>query len=260
MNTRKEFLRLFNEQQQAAVLEGIADTIWQQIKLTTKMAVGARDPMSVRDNSLHFTVGRGNKLMITYGYGTDDYKVGLYKRGSLQPSKEVDSVYADNLNDVVYRLVNESIAEASFQQAPEYPFAQKRYEYSTYSDDRLRAASDAARAAVQTALLNAQPTGWYRADLQTISDEAMRRHKPLNRPINWESVQEDQQMMHDRKTGEPISAFGRNLDASGRDIRQHVDFSKTGDYGADPLGDGTFRMVPSGDVVDWNERNRRLRK
>lgn len=30
------------------------------------------------------------------------------------------------------------------------------------------------------------------------------------------------------------------------------------DYGADPLGDGTFRMVPSGDIVDLTERNRRL--
>ena len=30
------------------------------------------------------------------------------------------------------------------------------------------------------------------------------------------------------------------------------------DYGSDPLGDGTFRMVPSGDVVDFEERNRRL--
>lgn len=30
------------------------------------------------------------------------------------------------------------------------------------------------------------------------------------------------------------------------------------DYGADPLGDGMFRMVPSGDVVDLTERMRRL--
>lgn len=30
------------------------------------------------------------------------------------------------------------------------------------------------------------------------------------------------------------------------------------DYGADPIGDGTFRMVPSGDVVTFEERNRRL--
>jgi hypothetical protein len=32
------------------------------------------------------------------------------------------------------------------------------------------------------------------------------------------------------------------------------------DYGANPLGDGTFRMVPSGDVVSFDERNRRLNK
>lgn len=32
------------------------------------------------------------------------------------------------------------------------------------------------------------------------------------------------------------------------------------DYGADPIGDGTFRMIPSGDVVDYVERNRRLSK
>ena len=32
------------------------------------------------------------------------------------------------------------------------------------------------------------------------------------------------------------------------------------DYGADPLGDNTFRMVPSGDIVDLEERNRRLQK
>ena len=41
-------------------------------------------------------------------------------------------------------------------------------------------------------------------------------------------------------------------------IRRQVNTSADGDYGADPLGDGTFRMVPSGDVVDYAERNRRL--
>ena len=30
------------------------------------------------------------------------------------------------------------------------------------------------------------------------------------------------------------------------------------DYGSDPLGGGKFRMVPSGDIVDFDERNRRL--
>ena len=39
-----------------------------------------------------------------------------------------------------------------------------------------------------------------------------------------------------------------------------IEFNSTGDYGADPMGDGTFRMVPSGDVVDFAERNRRLSK
>lgn len=37
-----------------------------------------------------------------------------------------------------------------------------------------------------------------------------------------------------------------------------LDLTLPGDYGADPLGDGTFRMVPSGDVVDYAERCRRL--
>jgi hypothetical protein len=32
------------------------------------------------------------------------------------------------------------------------------------------------------------------------------------------------------------------------------------DSGADPLGDGMFKMWPSGDVVDWAERNRRLKR
>ena len=37
-----------------------------------------------------------------------------------------------------------------------------------------------------------------------------------------------------------------------------VDTSREGDYGADPIGDGTFKMVPSGDIVSFEERNRRL--
>ena len=33
---------------------------------------------------------------------------------------------------------------------------------------------------------------------------------------------------------------------------------RDGDYGCDPMGDGTYRMVPSGDIVDEAERARRL--
>lgn len=40
--------------------------------------------------------------------------------------------------------------------------------------------------------------------------------------------------------------------------RETVAVGASGDYGADPLGDGTFRMVPSGDIVGHDERNRRL--
>lgn len=35
---------------------------------------------------------------------------------------------------------------------------------------------------------------------------------------------------------------------------------KTEDYGADPVGDGTFKMVPSGDIVSREERDKRLSK
>jgi hypothetical protein len=33
-----------------------------------------------------------------------------------------------------------------------------------------------------------------------------------------------------------------------------------GDYGCDPIGNGMFKMVPSGDVVDYAERCRRLNR
>jgi hypothetical protein len=57
---------------------------------------------------------------------------------------------------------------------------------------------------------------------------------------------------------------GYQFTASPEGMRVHRELLKPRvageDYGADPLGDGTFRMVPSGDVVDYAERERRLRK
>jgi hypothetical protein len=41
-------------------------------------------------------------------------------------------------------------------------------------------------------------------------------------------------------------------------VSRAVNVDAAGDYGADPIGDGTFRMVPSGDIVDLAERMRRL--
>lgn len=41
-------------------------------------------------------------------------------------------------------------------------------------------------------------------------------------------------------------------------LQRSIDVTAPGDYGADPLEDGTFRMVPSGDIVTLEERNKRL--
>ena len=51
-----------------------------------------------------------------------------------------------------------------------------------------------------------------------------------------------------------------DVDEKGRTTvrREYRDLSAPGDYGADPLGDGTFRMIPSGDIVSYEERCRRL--
>lgn len=52
----------------------------------------------------------------------------------------------------------------------------------------------------------------------------------------------------------------QKLQQKDNSARKKVDTSRQGDHGADPVGDGTFRMVPSGDIVDFAERNRRLQK
>ena len=44
----------------------------------------------------------------------------------------------------------------------------------------------------------------------------------------------------------------------GKDWCKKVNINKTGDYGCDPLCNGTYKMVPSGDIVDLIERDRRL--
>lgn len=40
-------------------------------------------------------------------------------------------------------------------------------------------------------------------------------------------------------------------------IGKPIDLSRRGDYGIDPLGNGFFKMIPSGDVVDREEMLRR---
>lgn len=60
------------------------------------------------------------------------------------------------------------------------------------------------------------------------------------------------------KDGTALRPFGYPIDENGAVIRQLV-VRNASDYGADPLGDGTYRMVPSGDIVSLEERNKRLR-
>ena len=62
-----------------------------------------------------------------------------------------------------------------------------------------------------------------------------------------------------RETGVEIRPFGIELDSRGTPVRKTVPYRSPGeDYGSDPIGDGTFRMVPSGDIVTLAERNVRL--
>jgi hypothetical protein len=58
----------------------------------------------------------------------------------------------------------------------------------------------------------------------------------------------------------PVILGGYELDkATLTPIRRPIPTYTDGrDTGADPVGDGTFRMYPSGDIVDFAERNRRL--
>jgi hypothetical protein len=53
-----------------------------------------------------------------------------------------------------------------------------------------------------------------------------------------------------------LMAISAGLDSEAY-IRKPI-VHKLGDTGADPIGDGTFKMYPSGDVVSYNERCRRL--
>lgn len=54
--------------------------------------------------------------------------------------------------------------------------------------------------------------------------------------MTWEEIQQRQQGAFTGKTIKP----------------------KAGDHGCDPIGDGTFKMIPSGDIVTLEERNKRL--
>lgn len=63
-----------------------------------------------------------------------------------------------------------------------------------------------------------------------------------------------------KDTGKPLVVLGGYEIAQGGGIIRRPIAQRLGDYGADPIGDGTYRMVPSGDVVGYDEYCRRLGK
>lgn len=55
-----------------------------------------------------------------------------------------------------------------------------------------------------------------------------------------------------------LGGYTLDMENHGHLVRATMPEANGRDDGADPLGDGTFRMHPSGDVVSFEERNRRL--
>jgi len=43
-------------------------------------------------------------------------------------------------------------------------------------------------------------------------------------------------------------------------IGKVIDLNKPGDHGCNPIGDGTFKMVPTGEIVSLEEMRKRLHK
>lgn len=55
-----------------------------------------------------------------------------------------------------------------------------------------------------------------------------------------------------------LGGYKLDMENHGALVREPIVNVPGKDYGADPIGNGTFRMVPSGDIVSLEERNRRL--
>ena len=65
-----------------------------------------------------------------------------------------------------------------------------------------------------------------------------------------------------KDTKQPLVVLGGyRIGQGGAIMPDYVPALRPGqDYGCDPVGDGTFRMVPSGDIVSGEEKESRLRK
>jgi hypothetical protein len=81
----------------------VAQILWSQLTLATKMACGMRQVVGAR-NGLTCKVGRGQTLAIELD-PDDTYTVRLYK-GLAKLVEEHTGIYCDQLNEVVYHAVN----------------------------------------------------------------------------------------------------------------------------------------------------------
>jgi hypothetical protein len=87
----------------------IANTIWKQIPVMTKMAVGARKPVVI-DSGIKFNFGRGNRRWITVELkGDDTYTVTatrMTRNYKLVALGDFAGVYCDMLSEIIYSLTH----------------------------------------------------------------------------------------------------------------------------------------------------------
>jgi len=86
----------------------VGTTIWSQIPLTTKMAVGAREPLLIR-SGVEFRAGRELRIQVVLD-ASDTYKVTAYRLKRKTHERivleEHTEVYAENLGEIIYHAVN----------------------------------------------------------------------------------------------------------------------------------------------------------
>lgn len=74
------------------------------------------------------------------------------------------------------------------------------------------------------------------------------------------TLPKDSDLLRDMETPMVLGGYELDRETLGLKHRPITPSAPGQDYGADPMGDGTFRMVPSGDIVDYAERCKRLER
>ncbi len=89
----------------------ITSTIWAQLSIGCKMSCGARQPVAMAENELSFVVLRGASTRVFVKLeASDTYTVRLVKLNrktcDVRDLERAEDVYADQLSEVVYGMVN----------------------------------------------------------------------------------------------------------------------------------------------------------